>query len=577
MKKIWKYLWKYKILIFIGTFTMLGEIILDMFNPKFSAMIIDDVIYAGKRNLLKEILVGLLVVSILRAILIYIKGISFDVLSAKVNKGLKMDLFNHIQSLSFSYFDGMNTGELMSRMSEDVDNIWMAVSFVVMLTVQNGLYFIIASVILLKINWKLALVSIATTPFLAVLAVKLEKEIDESYEKLSDQGALMNTTAQENIAGVRLVKAFAREKHEILKFLDMNNTNYDLAMKQTGIWAKYFPVIEFLTNMISVVIISCGGLFIIGGKMSIGTLVAFNGYLWMLINPMKNVGWLANMLSQARASIKKIDKIMTTKPEIKDGKEPYRLSSIDKGIKFENVSFKYNDEYVLKNINLDIKPGMTVAIMGATGAGKSSLISLIGRYYDVTDGKILVDGCDIRDISVNDLRDKMAVVAQDNFLFSDTIAENVRMGKDNATMDEVRKACRLACADEFINELEDGYDSVIGERGIGLSGGQKQRISIARALIKNADIQIFDDATSALDMETEYELLKNLSRRKKKAITFIIAHRISAVKNADEILYLENGEIVERGVHNELLKKHGRYYDIYCDQFKQFDDAEEVI
>jgi ATP-binding cassette, subfamily B, multidrug efflux pump len=577
MKRILKYVLKYKLMVIVPVTAMLVSIAIDMFNPYLQKIVVDDIIKGGKVELLSRILLSLLAITLSRAVLGYIKEYIFDVLSAKINIDLKQDLFDHIQSLPFSYFDSMNTGELMSRIGEDVENVWRTISFGLRLFIENAIYLVIATSVMFWLNWKLAIACILIMVPIAYIALKLEKKIGESYGKLSDQGAVLNTTAQENIAGVRLVKAFAREKHEILKFLNMNKENYKLSMEQADIIGRYFPQIEFLTNIAIVIMVAFGGLLVMSGEISIGTLVAFSGYIWMLIWPMRMLGWLTNMLAQNGASAKRIFNIMDTKSDIVNKDHAVHLEDIRGHIRFNNVSFKYNDELILKNINLNASPGSTIAIMGTTGSGKSSLVNLIGRYYDVTEGSIMIDGHDVRDIRLEDIRSQMSVVSQDTFLFSDSIEQNVKLGNQTASREEIIEACTNACAIDFITELEDGFDTVVGERGIGLSGGQKQRISIARALIRNANIRILDDATSALDMETEYSLLKNLNSMNKRATTFIIAHRISAVKNADQILFLEAGEVVERGTHAELLLKRGRYYDIYCDQFKEFEDLESEV
>ncbi|MCM0647800.1 ABC transporter ATP-binding protein/permease [Clostridium swellfunianum] len=574
MKRIFKYVWEYKLLVLIPSIAMMLSIGLDMFNPYLQQLITDKVFIGGEMNLLWPILGGFITITALRALLGYAKEYLFDVLSAKISIDIKKDVFNHIQKLPFKYFDSMNTGELMSRIGEDVDNVWRSVSFGIRLFIENMIYFLTASTILFSLNWKLTLICLVGMPPIAYLALKFEKKIGESYGKISDQGVLLNTAAQENIAGVRLVKAFAREKHEILKFLKLNNQSFDLSMEQNKIIARYFPPIEFLTNLAMVLLVVLGGIFVMGGSMTIGQLVAFNGYIWMLIWPMRMLGWLTNLIAQTNASAKKIEKIMDTEPEIKDNDDSFRVPSVRGDIEFRNVSFKYRDDLILKDINLKVKSGSTVAIMGTTGSGKSSIINLIGRYYDVSEGAVYVDNYDVKEMNLKDLRSRMSIVPQDTFLFSASIEENIRFGKEDATFDEIREACRLACADEFIEELEHKYDTVIGERGIGLSGGQKQRLSIARALIRNSSILILDDSTSALDMETEYRLLKNLNEKHKKATTFIIAHRISAVKNADIILYVENGHIVESGNHENLLAKKGKYYEVYCEQFKDFDSAD---
>lgn len=577
MKRILKYVTKYKLFIIIPTFAMLISIALDMFNPILAQLMIDKVLRNGEFHLLKLLLISLALITIVRAILGYVREYTFDYLSSKVSIDLKNDLFNHIQSLPFKYFDNMNTGELMSRMSSDVDNVWRSIAFGIGLAIEQAIYFIVASTLIFRMNWKLALVTLITMPLIGYIAMKLENEVGKAFDEISDHNAILNTTAQENIAGVRLVKAFAREKHEILKFLKHNRTNYDLNMNQSKIWGKHFPMIEFLCNISVLLVVCVGGIFVIGKTLSIGELVAFSQYVWMLIWPMRMIGWLTNIITQANTSAKKIFDIMDVEPQIRDKYDAIAMPVIKGNIRFKNVSFKYNEDYILEDINLNIPAGSTVAIMGTTGSGKSSLVNLVGRYYDISKGSITIDGNDVRDIKIADLRSKMSVVAQDTFLFSESIEENIRFGNENASLEQIKIACIDACADEFLSSFADGYNTIIGERGLGLSGGQKQRLSIARALVRDASILILDNATSALDMETEYNLLKNLHNRSKKITTFIIAHRISAVKNADIIIFLDNGHIAEIGNHKTLLELKGNYYDVYNQQFTDFINLEEEV
>lgn len=577
MKRILNYVLKYKLLLIIPTVAMICVIAVDTVNPYLTKLIIDRVIM-GKETSLLKLLIGIMIgITIIKAVFGYAKEYLFDVLSAKVAGDIKNDVFNHIQSLEFSYFDKMNTGELMSRIGEDVDNIWRTVGFGLRLFIENIFYFVLSSIVLFSLNWKLALACISIMIPIGYIAMKLENKILKSYEKISDQAAVINTTAQENIAGVRLVKAFAREKHEILKFLKMNKSNYDLNMEQAMSLGKYYPPIELLTNISIVIMIIFGGVLVIGNSMSIGTLVAFSQYIWNLIWPMRMLGWLTNMLAQNKASSKKILNILDTEPNIKTPINAIKPESIQGDIEFNNVAFKYNEETVLHDINLSIPAGSTVAVMGGTGSGKSTLLHLIGRYYDVSKGEVKVDGINVKDVDLNTLRTHMSAIPEDTFLFSDSIEENIKFGKRDASSEEIVKACTIACCYDFITEFEEGFNTLVGERGIGLSGGQKQRISIARALVRDASILILDDATSALDMDTEYNLLKNLNERTKQCTTFIIAHRISAVKNADKIIFLENGTILEQGTHDELLKLKGRYYEIYCEQFKDFEALESEV
>lgn len=577
MKRILKYVSKYKGTVIIGTMCMLIVIGVDLFLPYLQQIFIDSGLMKGNQNVIVSVLVWIGIITIIKAMLGYGKEFLYDVLSSWVHQDIKNDLFAHIQTLEFEYFDNMNTGELMSRIGEDAENIWQTIGYGMRLFIENIIYFVISTIILFVLNYKLALACFIVMIPIGFIGIKLENKFGETYSKISDQTAEINTIAQEDIAGIKLVKAFSREKYEINKFLKMNKVYYDLNMEQAKIIGDYFPPIEFLTNIALVIMIVLGGFLVMDGEVSIGILVAFNGYIWNLIWPMRMLGELTDLLSRTVSSANKIFAIMDKDPSIKTKENFKDVKNIKGNIKFEGVNFKYDDKLVLKNINLDIKAGSTVAIMGATGAGKSSLINLIGRYYDTCKGSIKIDGIDIKEYNLEFLRKNMAIVPQETFLFSETILNNIKFSNENASFEEIKEASKLACANEFIEGLELGYNTEIGERGIGLSGGQKQRIAIARSLVRKAKILILDDSTSALDMETEHELLKNLSNRKHESTTFIIANRISAVKNADLIIYLEDGQIKESGTHDELLKKKGRYYDIYNDQFRDFNLLEEEV
>ena len=577
MKRILKYVSKYKGTVIIGTMCKLIVIGVDLFLPYLLQIFIDSGLMKGNQNVIVSVLVWIGIITIIKAMLGYGKEFLYDVLSSWVHQDIKNDLFAHIQTLEFEYFDNMNTGELMSRIGEDAENIWQTIGYGMRLFIENIIYFVISTIILFVLNYKLALACFIVMIPIGFIGIKLENKFGETYSKISDQTAEINTIAQEDIAGIKLVKAFSREKYEINKFFKMNKVYYDLNMEQAKIIGDYFPPIEFLTNIALVIMIVLGGFLVMDGEVSIGILVAFNGYIWNLIWPMRMLGELTDLLSRTVSSANKIFAIMDKEPSIKTKENFKDVKNIKGNIKFEGVNFKYDDKLVLKNINLDIEAGSTVAIMGATGAGKSSLINLIGRYYDTCKGSIKIDGIDIKEYNLEFLRKNMAIVPQETFLFSETILNNIKFSNENASFEEIKEASKLACANEFIEGLELGYNTEIGERGIGLSGGQKQRIAIARSLVRKAKILILDDSTSALDMETEHELLKNLSNRKHESTTFIIAHRISAVKNADLIIYLEDGQIKESGTHDELLKKKGRYYDIYNDQFRDFNLLEEEV
>lgn len=575
MKKILSYTKQHKFVTILGAISMLLVVSADLVVPYITEIFIDDVLTAGNYEILTTIAWVVLGITAVKFGFGFLREFLFDYLGITISRSIKEELFNHIEGLSFSYFDKVNTGELMSRVGEDADNVLEIMGFGLRLTIEDVIYFVMASVLLFRISVPLTLVAMATIPIIAVLAIKSEKQLNDVYERISDHIAELNTTAQENIAGVKLVKAFGREKHEILKFLRYNSKNYDLQMEHNKIWVKFFPLEEFLTNLSTVLVISIGGIFVIKDHISVGQLVAFTSYLGMLTWPMRDLGWLINLLSRGKASIGKINKILAVEQKVSNCEKPVDLEEIKDDIVFENVSFSYGEKNVLKNINLSIKAGSTVAIMGTTGSGKSTLVSLLGRNYDVTEGAIKIDGVDVRNLEMKSLRDNISIIPQDSFLFSDTVETNLKYGKLGATQEELEQVVELSCSKEFVDELEEGYDTLIGERGVGLSGGQKQRLCIARSLLRDSKILILDDSTSALDMDTEYNLLKNLYEDEEKKTTFIIAHRISAVKNADLILYMEDGEIVERGNHEELLKERGKYFEIYETQFKDFLDLSD--
>ncbi|HAG44987.1 MAG TPA: ABC transporter [Clostridium sp.] len=556
MKKILSYTKNYKLITLIGALAMIIIIGVDLVTPYITKLFIDDVIVKGNYEILGMLLKGIAAIAFTKFIFGYVKEFMFDYLGRKVAGDLKQNLFDHIQSLSFSYFDNMNTGELMSRVGEDVDNIWGVMGFGMRLFIENIVYFVLSTVILLRMNVLLTVIALITMPVIAFITVKLEKQLDSVFEKISDHTAVLNTTAQENIAGVKLVKAFAREKHEILKFLKFNDKNYDLAVQKSKIWGKFYPIEEFLGNLSVLLVNGVGGILVIKGTLTVGELVAFNGYLWLLIWPMRMLGWLTNMLSQSKASQKKIDAILAIEPEVKNSEDAIALEDIKGDISFENVIFKYKEKPVLRNINLDIKAGSTVAIMGATGSGKSSLISLLLRNYDVMEGSVKIDGYDVKDIDVHSLRKNISIVPQDSFLFSDTIENNIRYGKENATIEEIEKVLELACAKEFVDELEEGLETLIGERGLGLSGGQKQRIAIARALAMEPEVMLFDEPTSALDPELVGEVLLTMRELAIEGMTMVVVtHEMAFAREvADRVIFMDQGVIVEEGPPQKLFE-----------------------
>ncbi|XZH08751.1 ABC transporter ATP-binding protein [Clostridium perfringens] len=564
------YISKKMVFLIVPIVAMIIVLGIDSFFPYLQKIFVDDILLGSDKSKLGLFFGVFLGLSLLRGILGYVKEFLFDKFSLNVSKEIRMDLFKKIQSFEFSFFDSTNTGELMSRIGEDVDIVWETISYGLRLLIEGIILFIISVTIMMSMSPSLTIICLVILLPVGVLAILVNKKFHRNYSKISDKVADINLMAQQDIAGIRLVKAFAREKYETEKFLKVNKDYYDLNITQARILSNFLPVIDLLTNLTPVAMIIYGGYLVIKGNITMGTLLAFSSYILNLSFCVKNIGGLVNMMSQNRASMDKIFNILKRKPQITSMENSYNPDKVKGEIEFKNVSFRYNEEEVLKKINLKIPAGSTVAIMGETGCGKSSILSLIGRHYDVSSGEVLIDGVNVKKWNLDSLRENMAVVFQDTFLFSDSIKDNIDFG-GNKNEDEIIEAAKDSCAYDFIKEMPEEFKTEVGERGLGLSGGQKQRLAIARALVRKTPILILDDATSALDMETEFNVLKNLSKKQDKATTFIIAHRISGVKDADIILFMKDGEIVEMGDHESLLKKKGYYYSVYCHQFQDLE------
>ncbi len=567
-KKLSMYIWEYKWHYAFAIASLLVSVCLDMLAPMLTMHIIDDVILGGNIAILPYLLGGILIVGVGRCVFQYAKEYTFDKVGSSIGSDMRKNLFDHIQGLSSSFFDKTNTGELMARVKDDIDRIWNTLSYVSMLLLEVIFHTCVVLFCMYRLHAPLAVIPTIAMLISALIAVGMERHLGSVYEDISEENAVLNTVAEENLAGVRTVKAFAREKFEISKFLSHNQRYYELNMRQSKVFVRYYPYLQIITKLLPMTILLLGGRLVIQETITLGMLGAFLEYSNNIVWPMEMLGWLSNDFSAGIASNKKIVRIYEQQPAITEAKNPVHLDHVQGGIEFSHVSFHKEDMHeILHDITFQAAPGSTIGIMGATGAGKTSVIQLLQRLYDATGGCIMLDGVDIRQLSLKQLRSSISIVMQDVFLFSDTINENVKLGK-REYIDEaiVRKASRDAQASGFIEKMPDEYETVIGERGIGLSGGQKQRISIARALAKHTPILIMDDSTSALDMETEHEIQKTL-KSLPDTTKLIIAHRISAVRHADEIIVLENGSIAERGTHDELLAQKGLYYTTYVSQY----------
>ncbi|HHL0343947.1 TPA: ABC transporter ATP-binding protein [Listeria monocytogenes] len=568
MKWIWQYVRKYRLLmigVFILIFIASGVSII---YPLLGGKVIDDVVYQNKTNLLIPLLLIMIISTIIRTICRYTYQIMCERIGQNSLFRIREDLYKKLQSLDFDFFNNTRVGDIMARMTGDTDAIRHFVSWVSYNILENVFLFSFAIIIMATIDWKLTLALVIVTPLIAVLTMKMSSKAQPVFYEIRESFSRLNSMVEENISGNRVVKAFAREDFEMKKFHEHNEDFKKRNLDSADVSRTYLPVLDSLAGMLVVITLIFGGYLVIKGQMTLGDLVAFNGFLWMLNGPMRMSGWLINDVQRFIASSFKIQDMMAT-----DAKIPIHAEkpapSLQGHVEFKNVSFHFEDDPntdVLKNISLKASPGQTIAILGETGAGKSTLVNLICRFYDPTSGEILIDGVDARKWHVRELRNHIATVMQDIFLFSDTIEGNIAFGAPDATMEDVRRMARIADADHFIETMPESYDTIVGERGVGLSGGQKQRISLARALLKNPSILILDDTTSAVDMETEVKIQGELKKITENTTTFIIAHRISSVKEADEILILNHGEIIERGTHTSLLAEKGYYFDIYNKQ-----------
>jgi ATP-binding cassette subfamily B multidrug efflux pump len=565
MKKILKYIAHYWYAYLFAIACMAAAIVLDMLYPVITKSIVDDVIIKGQTELLGGLLFMIVLIGAGRSLGGYLKEFTFDVVSVKIAAKLRKDLFAHIEGLSMDYFDDTNTGELMARVKDDIDAVWNSLGYVGMLMIEVAIHISMVLYCMFSLNWKLAFLPLGVMVLMGAVAIFMERRLDKIYEAISEENAQLTTIAEENLAGVRTVKAFAREKFEIQKFLSHNRQYYDLNMQQARVLVRFYPMFQFTGKLLPVAMVIIGGIQVIHGEMTLGSLVAFSEYCRNIVWPMEMLGWLTNDLSSAVASCKKINKIYKQESSIKEQEQPVVLKQVEGDISFEHVSFSRGDQKILEDVSFSLAHGNTLGVMGATGAGKTSMVNLLMRFFDVGAGSVKLDGVDVRKLSLGQLRSSIGTVMQDVFLFSDTISENIRMGqRETVDSPAMVHAASLARAKGFIEAMPEAYETIIGERGVGLSGGQKQRISIARAIAKQNPVLILDDSTSALDMETEYEIQKSLDAL--EATKIIIAHRISAVRRADEIIFLEDGRIKERGTHEELLAKRGLYYDTYVAQ-----------
>jgi ATP-binding cassette subfamily B protein len=580
IKALFKYTYRYRYRYLIGIIFLILVDIIQLIPPKIIGYITDNISKgtASADFFLKYILYIILIAVLMAAgrfaWRIYIIGTS-----RHVEYDMRNRFFKHLQTLSINFYNKNKTGDLMALATNDLNAIRMALGQGVMMLIDSVTLTITTIVIMMTINVRLTLLSLIPLPFVTLVALRFGKSIHKKFMKVQKTFSKLTDMVQENFSGIRIIKSFVQEEKEYEKFLEENTNYFDTNMSLVKVIGLFNPLIEFISSLSFVLLLGAGGIFVIYGYISLGDFITFNMYLGSLVWPMMAVGWVINNIQRGTASLERIEKIFHEKSEILD-KNTENISSLKGDILVNNLTFKYPGAGVsaLKNINLKIKEGETLGIIGRTGSSKSTLVNLLVRLYNVDEGRIMINGHDINRIPLSVLRKNIGFVSQDAFLFSSTVGENINLPFEAIDLDKVFQAAKDADIYENIIDFPDKFDTVVGERGVTLSGGQKQRISIARALIKEPDILIFDDCLSAVDVKTETKILENLKRIMKDRTSIIISHRISAVKDSNQIAVFDEGKIIEFGTHSELLTKKGLYYEIYEKQLieQQIQEQGEV-
>ncbi len=572
MRWLWENMKGYRALYVLGILGTVLYNVLQLAVPVFSEKIVD-LFLTGKeaaenlstnKELLIKLIVGMVLVTFLRTVVVYATCINFEGVSQNVLYRIRNFLFAKIEHQDMKFYDNYRTGDLMTRLTGDLDAVRHMIAWVVRMIVESFSLMFAAAVYFFYMDWRLALSLLAIAPFIFIIIVCFRNRVAPMHALLREKLSLMNTAAQENIAGNRVVKAFAREEYEKEKFDERNREFSETNQKTAFVWLHFYPYVETFANLLPVVLLLVGGIFLINGQLTMGQYVAFSGLTWALANPMRNLGGIMNEFQRFSAASKKVMEIYYSEPTIVDAPHPVEPSDshLRGKIEFRDVSFSYEHRPVLHHISFTANPGQTIAIMGETGCGKTSLIQLIPRFYDPTQGQVLVDGVDVREYRLHDLRKNIGLATQDVLLYSYTIDGNIAYGDSNMSQERVRRFAGYSAAEEFILKMPEGYDTIVGERGVGLSGGQKQRISLARAMAIKPSILILDDTTSAVDLETEKHIQESLEHLEFTCTKIIIAQRISSTRKADRILVLKDGRIEEEGTHAELIAKKGYYYEL---------------
>jgi len=553
----------------LGIAFILLSTIFEVFVPQFIRQAIDGIEKGISSSGLASLALLIVGTAAISGFFLFLTRQTIIVASREVEYDLRNDFYNHIQGLSIRFFHNRSTGEIMAYASNDINAVRMFVGPAVMYSANTIFTFVITLGIMLIINPALTLLALAPMPAVSFIVYRLGKIIHDRFEDIQSHYGLLTSRAQENLSGIRVVKAYVREVYEIGRFRDLSWSYLKKNLRLARVQVFMMPALSFLVGLSIVIVLWYGGTLVIDGALTLGALTQIIIYVGMLIWPMIAVGWVINLVQRAAASMGRIQSIFKERPEISDNEHTdHSITKLDGRIEFDDVSFRYTESspWILRHVCLDIPPSASLAIVGQTGVGKTTLVNLIPRLYDVTEGVLRVGGYDVRKVPVRTLRDHIGYVTQETFLFSDTIFRNIAFGVDNPTREEVEYAARVAAIHDSIMEFPKGYETYVGERGITLSGGQKQRISIARAVLRKPPILILDDALSAVDTHTEEKILKNLQEIMRDRTSIIISHRVSTVKHADHIIVLSEGKIAEQGTHDELLELGGMYAELHYKQ-----------